>query len=372
MTVTVRRLDIDNAADRRTFVRFPFRHYRNDERWVPPLLININGDLRRGNPFYEHSEADFFVAESGGEVVGRVAAIENRRFNEYKDARSSFFGYFETVDDTEVSSVLLDTAASWGQDRGLEVMYGPRGVGATDGGLLVEGFEYDPTLGNTYNFPYYGDHVERFGLTKKADYRSGHMDPFKFRVPDRLHKIHDRVLARGQYSLMNFENRRQLRAWAPKIAKAYLGAVSELETFYPPTKRELEGIMRTLLIIAKPEFISLVLFEERIVGFLFSYPDLNPAIKESKGRLAPFGWARILRERAEPRGVNINGLGVLPEHRGSGANALLYVRAEHVLGNRVPNAEAVQVGEHNVASTKDMAAMGIVMIKRHRHYEMKL
>lgn len=372
MTVTVRRLDIENAAERRTFVRFPFRHYSNNEHWVPPLLININGDLRASSPFYEHSDADFFVAEAQGEVVGRIAAIENRNFNAYKGVKSSFFGYFETVDDAEVSTALLETAAAWGRDRGLEVLYGPRGVGATDGGLLVEGFEHDPTLGNTYNHPFYGDHVERFGLKKKADYRSGHMDPFQFRVPDRLHRIHDRVLARGLYSLMNFESRRQLKEWAPKIARAYLGAVRELETFYPPTQRELEGIMRTLLLIAKPEFISLVIFEEQIVGFMFSYPDLNPAIKESNGRLAPLGWARILRERAVPRGVNINGLGVLPEHRGSGANALLYVRAEHVLGNRVANAEAVQVGEHNVASTKDMEAMGIVMIKRHRHYEMKL
>jgi len=372
VTVTVHRLDMDDAADRRRFVRFPFRHYRNDERWVPPLLININGDLRSSNPFYEHSDAEFFVAESDDEIVGRVAAIENRNFNSYKNVKSSFFGYFEAVDDRAVSSALLEAAAAWGRERGMEVMYGPRGVGATDGGLLVEGFEHDPTLGNTYNHAYYGDHLEYFGLKKKADYRSGHMDPFQFRVPERLHRIHDRVLARGQYSLMNFETRKQLRAWAPKIAKAYLGAVRELETFYPPTERELEGIMRALLLIAKPEFISLVLFEDDIVGFLFAYPDLNPAIKESRGRLAPVGWARLLRERSKPRGVNINGLGVLPEHRGSGANALLYVRAEHVLGNKVANAEAVQVGEHNVASTKDMAAMGIVMIKRHRHYEMDL
>ncbi len=372
MTIAVRRLDIDKPADRRTFVRFPFRHYRGDAHWVPPLLVNINGDLRSSNPFYEHSEAEFFVAESNGEVVGRIAAIENRNFNAYKDVRSSFFGYFETVDDHEVSSALLTAAASWGRERGMEVFYGPRGVGATDGGLLVEGFDLDPTLGNTYNHEYYGTHVESFGLTKKADYRSGQMDPHRFRVPERLHRIHDRVLARGQYSLMNFENRKQLRQWAPKIAKAYLGAVRELETFYPPTKRELEGIMRTLLLIAKPEFISLVLFEDAIVGFLFSYPDLNPAIKKANGRLAPLGWARILRERANPRSININGLGVLPEHRGSGANALLYVRAEHVMGNRAEVAEAVQVGEHNVASTKDMAAMGIVMTKRHRHYEMDL
>ena len=372
MTTSIRRLDFEAAADRRSFVRFPFHHYRNDEQWIPPLLININGDLKSSNPFYEHSDAEFFFAESGGEIVGRIAAIHNRRYNEFRDVQSVFFGYFESVDDAEVSDALLDTVAEWGRKRGLDVMYGPRGVGATDGGLLVEGFDRRPTLGNTYNHAFYGGLIEKFGLAKKADYRSGFMNPHTFRVPDRLHSIHNRVLKRGQYSLKNFESRKELREWAPQIAKVYLGAAQELETFYPPTEKELEGVMRALLLIAKPEYISLVMFEGLIVGFLFSYPDLNPAIKESNGRLVPSGWARILRERARPRAVNINGLGVLPEHRGSGANALLYVRAEHILANNVDEAEAVQVGEHNVASTKDMQAMGITMVKRHRHYAMSL
>lgn len=372
MSLVVRRLDIDNASDRRRFVRLPFRLYRQTPQWVPPLLAVINSDLSSKNPFYAHSDAAFFVAEADGEVVGRIGAIENRRFNEYKDVNASFFGYFETIDDRDVAHALLAAAAEWGRERDREVFYGPRGVGATDGGLLVEGHDLDATLGNTYNHAYYAGLIEGFGLHKKADYLSGQMDPHEFRVPDRLHRIHDRVLARGHYRLRNFATRGELRAWAPKIAQAYLGAVRDLETFYPPTDAELDGVMRTLLLIAKPEYISLVMMGDEIVGFLFAYPDLNPAIREAGGRLLPFGWARLLRERAQPRRVNINGLGVLPEHRGSGANALLYVRAEHVLANQIDVAEAVQVGEHNVASSKDMAAMGIVMTKRHRHYEMNL
>jgi len=153
----VRRVDPSDGDDVRAFVNLPFLLYRDCRQWVPPLVNDVKGVMdRRRHPFYQHSDAEFFVAEEAGQAVGRIAMLENRNFNAYNHCRAALFFYFDCVDDKLAARSLFDAAFGWMRERGLNQVIGPKGFHPTDGlGLLVEGFEHRPAMGIPYNYAYY-------------------------------------------------------------------------------------------------------------------------------------------------------------------------------------------------------------------------
>ena len=158
----IHRLDLTNRRDVRRYIDLPFRLYRDNDLWVPPFISEIRTQLDpQRHPFYQHSDAAFFVAIEGGEVVGRIAVLDNARYNEYHDERAAFFYHFDVVDDRAVSQGLFAAASNWARDRGLDTIWGPKGFMTGDGqGLLVEGFEHRPAIGIPYNDAYYTGLVE--------------------------------------------------------------------------------------------------------------------------------------------------------------------------------------------------------------------
>ncbi|MEX1279306.1 MAG: GNAT family N-acetyltransferase [Acidimicrobiia bacterium] len=370
----IRRLPRGDREAATAFVDLPYRLNADAPQWAPDGLYREQFRRMDPNrhPFYAHSEADFFVAEEGGEVVGRVAAIDNRRFNEHKGTNEAFFGYLEMVDDGAVAARLLETVAEWASRRGLEELSGPRGLLGFDGSVLVEGFELPAVVGVPWNRPHYGAAIEGAGFAGDEDYLSGFMDTATA-IPEGVMRLADRVVAKGTYAVKSFDSRRELTAWAPRIKDAYLTSVAELDSFYPPTDDEIDDLLGTVLTIADPRGIKLVLADGEIAGFLFCYPDLAPALRATGGRLWPLGWARLLWERSHTDRYCINGLGMLPDHRGRGGNAVLYTaitRTAIEIG--MEGAEVVQVAAHNAASFKDMEKIGTRWQKRHRRYRRAL
>jgi GNAT superfamily N-acetyltransferase len=369
--VRLRRLPRGDRRAATAFVDLPYRLYERTPQWAPDGLYTEQ--FRRmqpgAHPFYAHSEADFFVVEEGGEVVGRVAAIDNRRFNEHKGTAEAFFGYFESVDDSAVTARLLDAVMEWASRRDLDTVSGPRGLLGFDGSVLVEGFEHPAVVGVPWNPPHYGPAIEASGFAPDEDYLSGFMTT-DIAIPQAVFDLADKVVARGTYSVKHFTSSRELRAWAPRLKEAYLASVSELASFYPPTDAEIDDLVGTVLSVADPRGIKLVMSDDEIAGFLFCYPDLAPALRATGGRLWPLGWATLLRARSQSTHYCINGLGMLPEHRGRGGNAVLYAAITRTAIDEIGmvGAEVVQVAEHNTASIKDMAKLGTVWQKRHRRY----
>jgi GNAT superfamily N-acetyltransferase len=364
----------DDRARVRSFVEFPYRLYADHPGWAPDGLISDQFRQldRSAHPFHRHSEAAFFLAESGGEVVGRISAIDNRRFNDYQGTATAFFGHFESIDDADVAGALVQRAAEWARGRGLTAVTGPRGLLGFDGSVMVEGFDTSPVLGVPYNPPYYDAHLKAAGLEPEEDFVTGYILE-AVSIPDAIYAIADKVAEKGSYEIKRFGSRRELARWVPAIKEAYLTSVAELASFYPPTNEDIDDLIGTVLRIANPKGISLVLHRGSVVGFLFSYPNLAPALRAAKGRLLPLGWYRLLRARSAEKWYCVNGLGLLPDHRGRGANAMLYAtlaRTATELGWE--GGHILQVAAGNAASIKDMEKLATVWTARHRRYRMEL
>lgn len=367
-------VEVASAEQARAFVEFPHDLYADHPGWAPDGLMadQLRQLDRSTHPFHQHSAAAFFLAERGGRPVGRISAIDNRRYNEYRGSSTAFFGHFEAVDDAGVVRELVETAAAWASNRGLTAMTGPRGLLGFDGSVMVEGFDTAPVLGVPYNPSYYDAHLAAAGFEPEEDFLTGYILE-SVSIPDAVYAIADKVAEKGSYEVKRFSTRRELSRWVPAIKEAYLTSVSELSSFYPPTDADIDDLIGTVLRIANPKGISLVLHEGAVVGFLFSYPNLAPALRAARGRLLPFGWYRLLRARSTEKWYCVNGLGLLPEHRGRGANALLYAtlaRTATELG--WAGGHILQVAAGNAASVKDMEKLRTVWTARHRRYRMAL
>jgi hypothetical protein len=372
--VSVRLVRRGDRRDVAAFVDLPERLHAAGGVWAPPgLRRDAIRQLHRSHPFHQHSSASFFVAEHRGRVVGRIAAIENRRYNVHHGTRAGFFGSFETVDDEAVSTALFSAALDSLRRRNLTEAIGPRGVSGLGETLLVEGFEHRPVGGVAWNPPYYEHHVLAAGFEPMVDFRSGRF-PSTHRHRRVIHDVAQRARLRSGFETMTFQSRAQLKRWLPRIIPVFLDAMSETVTFYPPTRAEIDELVRTILLVVDPRAVTVVLKRGRVVGFVFAYPDLGEVLARTRGRLAPFGWADFLTGRDNRPVYAINGVGVLAEHRGFGANALLYSEITRVLLEDigVQAAEVVQVATTNRKSFEDMTALGVTWNRTHRLYRKEL
>jgi GNAT superfamily N-acetyltransferase len=370
--ITLQLVDTRNKQMVRRFVHFPFRIYEGHTLWVPPILIDVNARLNRSkHPFYEHSDADFFLAVSEGEVVGRIAVMENKPYNDYHDKRQAQFYYFECVQDFDVARALFERAFDWAKARGLTQIVGPKGFGPLDGyGMLVDGFEHRPAMTMmNYNPPYYPQFTEQLGFRKEVDFVSCYLGADKFKLPERVHRIAQRAAKRSGLAVMRFKNKREMLEWAPRIGQTYNQTFIENWEYYPLTDREIKYVIDEILTIADPRLIKVITHEEKVVGFLFAFPDVSAAIQRSKGRLFPFGIIDMLIELKRTKWVALNGAGILPEFQGRGGNALLYSEVEKTIKEfGFLHADLTQVAESAVQMRRDLENVGGVPYKNHRVY----
>jgi hypothetical protein len=374
----IRRISSDDRADVRAFIDLPFHLYEDNPLWVPEMRADTRRALDPAvHPFYQDGDAAFFLAERQGEIVGRIGAIHNPRYNHHNHSHTGFFHYFECVDDYSVASGLFEASIAWLRDRGLTRLLGPKGLLQGDAaGMLVQGFEYAPAMGIAYNPPYYPHLLERLGFEKATDYLSGYLKR-GYRLPERLHRIVDRVKERRGYRVQRFRTKDELRRWVPKIKAVYNqsfeAAFQGPIGFVPMTEREIEITAERLLSLARPEMIKLIMQQDELIGFLFAYPNIGPALRRAGGRMWPLGWIHLLREMRTTDRLDINGIGILPAHQGRGANAVLYVELEKTLqGTRFQHADVVQIREENLKSMGDMNALGVRWYKRHRLFRREL
>jgi hypothetical protein len=370
----IRQIDTRHARDVRQFIDFPFELYRNSDEWVPPLISDMKLALNREKyPFYRHSNADFFIAEEGDETLGRIAAIENRRYNRYHGSKTAFFYFFETVDDIAVARALFDAAFDWARARDLNVMIGPRGLLRGDGhGLLVEGFEHRPALGIPYNPPYYADFLHAVGFDKEIDFLSAHLSG-DLGLPQRFYEVADKVKARRGFWVKSFTSKRALRRWVPEVQRVNNESFCDVWGYYPIDEAEANAVADRFLAAADPRLIKLVMKGDEVVGFVIGYPDISAGIQRANGRFYPFGWLHLLTALRRTKWINFNGAGILPQHQGAGASAVLYAElARTVLDFGFEHADLVQVAENNIESRGEVQGVGGEWYKRHRIYRRPL
>lgn len=370
--LAIEKIDTHSKPHVNRFVRIPYRLYANHPQWVPPLLSDAELMLNREkHPFYEHSDGDFFIAVRDGRDVGRVAVLENRRFNEYHKTHQAQFYFFDCEDDQEAANALFERVFEWARGRGLDRVVGPKGLGPLDGyGLQVEGYEHRQmmTMMN-YNYPYYIRLVEAMGFQKEVDFISCYLSKQTYQLPERVHSIAERVQRRGLLKVHRFRNKRELVAWAPRIGQAYNQAFVNNWEYYPLTEREVKFVLDNLMIVADPRLIKIITHDDEVVGFVFAFHDISAALQRARGHLFPFGLFDLLLEMRRTKWVALNGAGILPEFQGRGGNALMYSEMEKTMREfRFEHADLTQVAETAVQMRQDLVNLGGKPYKNHRVY----
>jgi GNAT superfamily N-acetyltransferase len=364
-------IDLTHKKQVQDFLALPLHIYADIPQWVPPLEMDdrIRLDPKR-YPFYEHSQAGFFLAYDGSRVVGRLAVLDNRLYNDYNHEKTTFFYLFECENKPAASQGLFEAAFEWARARGLTKMLGPKGFTVLDGfGLLVKGFEHRPAFGLPYNPPYYPELIETAGFKPERDALSAYISK-DIQFPKRVHELAERIAKRRGLQIARYRTRKDLRAFVPKLKELYNNALRGTAGNAPLTDDEVKMMADQLLRFADPRLLKIVYKGDEPVGFLMAYPDISAALQKTRGRLFPFGWITILREFKRTDWLNINGAGLLPEYRGSGGTAILYSELFNSVmeTGQFQHAEVIQIGVENENMLRDLENFGVDFYKTHRTY----
>jgi len=341
--------------------------------WVPPLRAMVKDALdTRGNPFYREAERALFVARRGTEIVGRVAAVENRWHNLHHHDRVGFFGFFECLDDHEAARELLGAAERWLHHRGLDSVRGPVSPSMNhECGLLVDGFDTPPVLMTPWNPSYYGNLIEGAGYAKVQDLL-GYWIPAgdKLAVPDRVRRLADRVLRTTRVTFRTLDVG-TLQQEARKVLDLYNEAWSGNWGFVPPSWDEFWHTAKDLKSVLAAEFSFVAEVDGEIVGFMLIARDLNVLLRDMpSGRLWPANLARLLLGVQKIMRGRVVLLGLRSEYRNRGLFPLFaYEAARRALAIEAEGAEASWILDDNEALVAPLDAMGLTAYKRWRIYQ---
>lgn len=368
MSLRVRK--VESRRDLGRFIRLPWRIYAGDPNWIPPLIMDVRTRLdRKKHPFFAHAEADYFLAERDGEVAGRVAAVVDRNHNAAHREKVVFFGFFESDNDPAVARGLLDAAAAWGRERGMNALRGPANLSLNDEcALLVEGFDKPPAFMMPYNPAYYPDLMAASDLGKAKDLYAFYLD----RETEAMRKIRpviERTRASGEFVIRPIDKSRALEE-ARSIAAIYNDGWTGNWGFVPWTEDEMKHMVRDLIRFADPAIILFAEHRGRPVGFACGIPNLNEVLAKMNGRLFPFGWARYLFGRGKIKGVRTPVFGLLRSYFNSGLSYLLFDEFQTAIKARgYAWAEMSWELEDNEAINRFIASIGGRIYKRYRIYE---
>lgn len=374
--IKVEKIDLSDQQQVNEFIMLPFRLYKECPQWVPPFINDIKLMLnKKKHPFYELNDADFFAVYRDGRMVGRIAAMENRSFNDYHKCKNAQFYLFDIENDQEAANALFEKVFVWVRERGLDKLVGPKGFSAFDGyGILVEGFEERQMMVMmNYNYEYYATLLESIGFEKEVDFVSCHLEQKNFHLPEKAQEIARRVRERGSFKVVQFKNKRQIVKMANEIGHAYNDTFVNNWEYYPLTQGEINLLLDNLLSVINPKLVKIITYNEKIVGFLLAFPDISAALQRHGGKITLWGIIDIMLEMRKAKTVSLNGAGVLPEYHGRGGAALLYSEMQRTIEDfDFENAELTQVAETAVQMRKDLINVGGRAYKNHRVFRKTL
>lgn len=343
--------EVTRSRQLKQFVGFPYKLYKGNKYWVPPLL---RGELetlsRRSNPAYEHCDATYLMAFRNGEPVGRIAGIINHRYIEEWEKKDMRFCWFEAVDDREVFESLLGAAMEWGKSRGMERIVGPMGFTTFERqGILVKGFEEMPTFAGVHNPPYYPQYLESLGFGKEIEYVEFELKVPQ-EVPEKILKIRDLVSERYGLKLMKARSTKEMLPYADPVFRVINEAYKPLYGFTTLTENEIRYFVKKYFSFISPDYTSAVLDEEnRVLGFQISMPSLSHALQKARGKLFPFGWYHLQKAMKNPKRLDTLLTGVLPEYQNKGVNSVFMTHlTAAAIRNGIVHAESNSELEENI------------------------
>ena len=328
MSVEIKK--VTTKSDLKHFIRFNYEFYKNNPYSVPDLYDDmVNTFSPKKNAAFEFCEADYFLALRDGNIVGRVAAIINKRANETWKKQTVRFGWIDFIDDMEVSTALINTVKAWGKERGMTEIEGPLGFTDMDAeGMLVEGFDQLSTMATIYNYPYYPVHMEKLGLVKSSDWVE-----MKIYVPDQIPEKHLRIsrIISQKYNLhvRKIKSKKEIRETgiAHEIFRLINESYAPLFGFSKMSERQIDQYVNMYVPVLDLRMVSIVENEQNeIVAVGISMASLSRALQKAKGKLLPFGWFYLLKALflKRPKVLDLLLVAVRPDYQGTGVNALLF------------------------------------------------
>jgi GNAT superfamily N-acetyltransferase len=364
---------VRSRADRNAFIRFPWRIYRNDPAWVPPLIIERKAFLdRKRHPFYLHGDAALFLAKRNGEVVGRIMASDDPNYNAEHQSNVGCFGLFDCVDDQDVAARLFEAAAGWVRQKGGQEIMGPIDYSTNYiCGLLIDGFEYPPTILTAHNPSYYAELIEKAGFSKAKDwYAWWFADPAKAAM--RLRRIAGRFQDRQQITIRP-GNLKNIADESRRLRQVYNRAWQHNWGFVPFTEAEFEFMQKEMRPLLVPEFVWLAEAGGEPVGFVLCLPDINVVLQKLDGRLTrfglPIGLIKLLYYKSRLKKARLVALGVIEEYRRAGVAETLVLRiVEEAMIKRGFTGELSMTLEDNFMVNRFVEAIGAQRYKTYRIY----
>ncbi|MGL4944032.1 MAG: GNAT family N-acetyltransferase [Thermoguttaceae bacterium] len=368
------------SRERRLFLELPWSIYKGDPLWIPPLRIEQESlvdypswvsRLTGRHPFYDHNEVQTFVAIRDGEAVGRVAAILNRGHLERYNDGVGFFGFFESRDDSEAAAALFTAAGDWLCGKGCSVIRGPVNPSLNHTlGLLIDGFHSSPFFMMTYNPPYYQRLFEEFGLEKSQDLYAywGKIEMLP-KVQEKLLSVCEMIQEKTG-AVVRPMNRRRFQSEVETFLHIYNRALTNTWGFVPMSDREVKETAFFLKFLIVPELALAAEVDGKVVGVSFGLPDYNPRIKEIDGKLFPFGWRKLIKQKHLIKKMRIISTNVLPEYQMLGLGlVLLNGLVPKALEWGIKEAEFSWVLESNNFSRGSLEKGGAILDKTYRVYD---
>ncbi|MBL9125297.1 MAG: hypothetical protein JNG90_16790 [Planctomycetaceae bacterium] len=363
---------VRTRRERKEFLQLPWQLHQNDPNWIPPLRRE-QAELvgYKHHAFYDAAESQSFLARRNGRVVGRILGIVNHAYNEMYTEHRGFFGFFESINDVEVAQALFEAVRDWLAERNLTRLRGPVNPSMNyECGMLVEGFDSPPTFMMTYNPEYYPQLLEACGFTKAQDLLAyfGHIDQMP-EIDGKLGRIAEQVAERFEVTIRPMDRRNFVKD-VELFLKLYNGSMVLTWDYVPISPSEMKFLAGSLKYLLIPELAMVANCEGKQAGVVLCIPDYNTRIKQIDGKLFPFGFVRLLRnKRAIPR-VRVVAINVLPEFQRLGLGlVLLRGLLPAALANGIREAEFSWVFESNEMARMGLEKGGATVYKRYRIYD---
>lgn len=318
--------EIITKKEMKQFVTFPFSIYKNNPYWVPPIIKEEIETLDKNtNPAFEHAVARFFVAIKDNQIIGRIAAIINHYETEKQGIKKMRFGWYEVIDDIEVSKLLIEKVKEIGKENNLEYIEGPVGFSNLDKvGLLTEGFDHIGTMITWYSLPYYKEHLEKLGFVKEKEYLENKFD-LKNVDNNYYHKLSNIIKKRYKLTSVNFTKTKDIMPYVDDMFDLFQKTYSKLSSFVPISENQIAYFKKKYIGFINPEFIKFVFDEnKKLVAFAIIMPSFSKALQKANGKLFPFGIFHILKARKNPKIVTSYLIGVDEEYQNKGVTAIIF------------------------------------------------
>lgn len=359
--------EVVTAKDRKEFVDFQYHLYKGQKYWVPPIKKEEIKQLScETNPAFESCEAKFWTAWKKGKCVGRIGAIINEAYNKKSGKNYGRFTRFEVINDSEVTSQLFETAETWMKEKGMIGIHGPLGFNNLDNqGLLIEGFDYLPSIASVMHFPYMQKLIEDQGFEKENDWVEFRLTIEE--VPDKAKRLVDIIKKRNNLEVIHFREKSEMKLYLKDVFHLLNKAFDELPYVTPFSDNLIEHAAKKYMDVLQPKYIIVIKKDGEMVAFIVGLPSLSKAMQKAKGSLFPFGFMHVMKALKNPEVMDLLLTGVDPHYQKLGLPAILINELQSsMIENGVQYVETTGMFETNLKGATTWKNYEHIQHKRRR------